>query len=236
MILYSSWRTILVVSAVLPALFLLVRTWRLDRLEKESPSLLVSLVVLGIVSTVLAIAWERVGTFLLDRSMSERDPAYHYVFCFLVVGLGEELCKFVLLYRRTWREREFNCTYDAVVYAVFLSLGFALWENVRYVFAYGLSTALVRAMTAVPGHASFGVFMGVWYGRAKALSLRRDHTFSRACLLLCVLIPAALHGLYDFIATDTSAAEWVFPVFILTLFALSYAQIRRSSRQDAPLR
>ena len=42
MILYSSWRTILVVSAVLPALFLLVRTWRLDRLEKEGSRILVT--------------------------------------------------------------------------------------------------------------------------------------------------------------------------------------------------
>ena len=88
---------------------------------------------------------------------------------FGVVAFSEEGAKYFLLKRRTWNSAAFNCQFDGVVYAVFVSLGFALWENISYVLMYGLSTALVRAVTAVPGHACFGVFMGVWYGLAKRL-------------------------------------------------------------------
>ena len=48
-----------------------------------------------------------------------------------------------------------------------VALGFAAFENVKYVYSYGFATGLVRAVTAVPGHAIFGVFMGYFYGYAK---------------------------------------------------------------------
>ena len=92
---------------------------------------------------------------------------YDALLYFGVVAVSEEGFKFLLLHRRTWRESEFDCCFDGVVYAVFLSLGFALWENIRYVLAYGFATAVARALTAVPGHACFGVFMGAWYGAAR---------------------------------------------------------------------
>ena len=70
----------------------------------------------------------------------------------------------VLPEKFSWRNPNFNYLFDAVVYAVFVSLGFAAFENIKYVFTYGLSVALTRAVTAVPGHLSFSVFMGIFYG------------------------------------------------------------------------
>lgn len=86
---------------------------------------------------------------------------------FVIVAIAEESSKYFFLKKRTWNNPEFNCQYDGVVYAVFVSLGFALWENINYVLSYGFSTAIVRAITAIPGHACFGVFMGVFYGLAR---------------------------------------------------------------------
>lgn len=48
-----------------------------------------------------------------------------------------------------------------------IALGFAVLENISYSIGYGWGTALIRAVTAVPGHACFGVFMGAFYGFAK---------------------------------------------------------------------
>ena len=95
---------------------------------------------------------------------------YNAIMYFGIVAFSEEGAKYFLLRRRSWHSAAFNCQFDGVVYAVFVALGFALWENISYVLMYGLSTALVRAVTAVPGHACFGVFMGVWYGLAKRLT------------------------------------------------------------------
>lgn len=138
-----------------------------------------------------------------------------------------------MLKRNTWKNPEFNCQYDGVVYAVFVSLGFALWENISYVLSYGFATALVRAVTAIPGHACFGVFMGVFYGIAKKLDNRGDDSFSGVYRFLAVLIPVTLHGAYDFIATRGSAAGgWYFIPFVAVLFIVSFIITSRTSKKD----
>ena len=158
---------ILIAAAVIPAIFLLVRVERADRLEKESPRLLMTLVISGIVATAIASLLERLGMAILERLFPEQGMLYNILLFFGVVAFAEEGAKYVLLKWKTWRNPEFDCLFDGVVYGVFVSLGFALWENIGYVAMYGLSVALVRAVTAVPGHACFGVFMGAWYGMAK---------------------------------------------------------------------
>ena len=44
-----------------------------------------------------------------------------------------------------------------------------------------IGTALVRAVTAVPGHACFGVFMGIWYGAARRYANEGDFIGERVC-------------------------------------------------------
>ena len=151
---------ILIAAAVIPAIFLLVHVYRADKLETEPAPLLISLVLYGIAATFIALLLERFGSWLLGRYFPENSTPYNVLMYFGVVAFSEEGAKYFLLKRRTWRSAAFNCQFDGVVYAVFVALGFALWENISYVLMYGLSTALVRAVTAVPGHACFGVFMG----------------------------------------------------------------------------
>ena len=158
---------ILIGAAVIPAVILMLYIYRSDRLEREPVGLLVKLALLGVLATVFAMIGEKLGFFLL-RGLNQSSAAYQLLMNFLVVGLCEEGFKYLLLRGSTWNNPNFNCRYDGVVYAVFLSLGFALWENISYVFAFGLSAAMIRAVTAIPGHAAFGVFMGAWYGQAKA--------------------------------------------------------------------
>ena len=154
-----------------------------------------------------------------------------------MVAVSEEGIKYLLLRFKTWRSPEFNCTFDGVVYAVFLSLGFALWENIHYVLTYGMSTALARAVTAVPGHACFGVFMGTWYGLAKRASLRGKPGKSLALRILAFLIPTLLHGLYDFVAASRLLEMgWVFFPFVGGMFLVSYLLVKLMSRYDGYMR
>ena len=141
---------ILIAAAVIPAVFLLVHVYRADKLEKEPAPLLISLVLYGIAATFIALLLERFGSWLLGRYFPENSTPYNVLMYFGVVAFSEEGAKYFLLKRRTWNSAAFNCQFDGVVYAVFVSLGFALWENISYVLMYGLSTALVRAVTAVP--------------------------------------------------------------------------------------
>ena len=225
---------ILIAAAVIPAVILLVRVERLDRLEKESTGLLLSLVVFGVVSTSVAALGERIGIAVLNRLFAQESVLCDVLLYFGVVAFSEEGAKYVLLKRRTWRSPEFNCQFDGVVYGVFVALGFALWENIGYVAMYGLSTALIRAVTAVPGHACFGVFMGVWYGMAKRREGAGDEAGSKRMRVRALLIPALLHGFYDFIASRQSGAgSLVFIVFVILMFVTAYRLVRHVSDNDS---
>lgn len=224
---------ILIAAAVIPAIVLLVKVYQADRLEKESPAMLISLVLYGIIATALAMAAERLGMFLLARIAEPNSVLYRAILYFGIVAFAEEGAKYILLKRRTWYSYEFNCQFDGVVYAVCVSLGFALWENIGYVMQYGLSTALVRAVTAVPGHACFGVFMGVFYGLAKRYDRAGNEGRSSFFRKLSLLAPALLHGCYDFIASDDNTEHALyFLIFVAALFVVAFLLVRKMSRED----
>ena len=229
-----SYNFILVAAAVVPAVFLMVKVYRSDRLESESPYLLWTLIKAGVFSSLIAMVAERVLSGLLGAVAARNSAVYQVLLYFVVVAGSEEGAKFALLYGKTWRSREFNCQYDAVVYAVFVSLGFALWENISYVLHYGFSTAVVRALTAIPGHTCFGVFMGVFYGLARRYENLGNREAARVCGAMAVLAPALLHGAYDYIAS-VGTSSWGFIGFIAALFAASYALVTRMSRTDRPI-
>ena len=224
---------ILIAAAVIPAVLLLIYVYKADRLEKEPASLLGVLLLQGIISTALAAYAERIGAKVLNAVLSDGSLLYQVLFNFLVVGLAEEGFKFLLLKRRTWNSPSFNCQFDGVVYAVFVSLGFALWENIDYVVMYGFGTAILRAVTAIPGHACFGVFMGAWYGLAKSHERHGHAQYAKICLRLSLLCPVLLHGIYDLIASsDRDGALTVFIAFIAIMFLAAYFTIKNLSRRD----
>lgn len=229
-------RLILIVAAVVPAVYLLIRVYRADRLEKEPAGLLISLVVLGIASTALAGIAEEFGEELLLELFPEEGLAFNILLYFVVVAVSEEGFKYLLLKIRTWKSSQFNCQFDGVVYAVFVSLGFALWENISYVLYYGFGTAVARAITAVPGHACFGVFMGVWYGVAKRYDLAGFAEESRRARRMSLMIPILLHGAYDFIATmESELMGIVFLAFVSWMFGAALKLVKKTSAADSPL-
>ena len=224
---------ILIAAAVIPAIFLLIQVNQADRLDKEPWGLLLGLVFRGIIATTLAVFTEELGEALLEDLWPEDSVIYRAIMYFLVVGLSEEGFKYLVLKRRTWRAPAFNCQFDGVVYAVSVSLGFALWENIGYVAMYGLGTAMVRALTAVPGHACFGVFMGAFYGMAKRYENYGYPGKSKTCRRLAVLVPTLLHGTYDYIASsDAEGSEWLFLLFVIILFVCTSRKIKKLSRED----
>lgn len=228
---------ILIAAAVIPAIVLMVKVYKADRWDKEPPHLLISLVLYGVLATSFALIAERLGDWILSRIVAPDGHAYNAMMCFGVIGLSEEGAKYFLLKRRTWNSPAFNYQFDGVVYAVFVSLGFALWENIGYVLMYGLRVALVRAVTAVPGHACFGVFMGAWYGLAKKYEGRFRLDRSRACRCMALIIPALLHGCYDFTATFQNLHySWIFVGFVGIMFLVAFLLVRKMSRQDEHIR
>ena len=224
---------ILIAAAVIPAVFLMLKVYRSDRLEKESKGLLLRLVRGGILSSLLALVEERILSAVLGRMVDENTLLYNIILYFIVVAVSEESSKYIFLRRNSWNSVEFNSRFDGVVYAVFTSLGFALWENISYVMTYGFRVAIVRAVTAIPGHACFGVFMGVFYGLARMYYNRREYSLSKICRVMSVIIPVFLHGTYDFIATmEETVFGLYFIAFVSILFVVSYIVVSKESKTD----
>ena len=228
---------LLIAVTVIPAITLMIRVYQSDHLEKESPALLYTLVRAGVLSSLLALVEERVFCYVLDQYVEPDTVKYNVILYFCIVAIAEESSKYIFLRKNSWNNREFNCQYDGVVYAVFVSLGFALWENISYVLNYGLTTAIARSVTAIPGHACFGVFMGTFYGIAKKYDYAGEKAKSVLFTVLSLIIPMLIHGSYDYIATlEQQNAGWYFLAFILVLFVISYILVGQTSKNDKLIR
>lgn len=131
---------------------------------------------------------------------------------FLGAAIPEELFKYLVLRWYVWRKPAFDEPLDGVVYGATASLGFATLENILYVGEHGLSTAVLRAITAVPGHAFTGVVMGAFVGRA-----RFAEPGARFGLLVLGLGSAILlHGAYDaFLFTGSGLAFFALGVLAI---------------------
>ena len=222
----------LLVLAVLPGAVLLYYVYKMDPEEKEPTRLLAGLLFFGAVSTIPAIILEQVGTFAF---LDEWEGGYYALLAFenfIVVALVEEACKFFFLRWRTWRHPAFDYIFDGVVYAVFVSLGFAIAENIGYVFEYGFGTGVLRAFTAVPGHAVFAVFMGYFYGQAKFAQVHGDGGLCATNLVLALAVPMLCHGFYDFLASaEDDIFLLVFFAFLLTMTYVAYRLVKKMAAE-----
>ncbi|MDO4503517.1 MAG: PrsW family glutamic-type intramembrane protease, partial [Coriobacteriia bacterium] len=222
---------ILLAIAVVPGLVLMGYVYAKDPVEKEPVGLLVKLFALGAASALLAGVIEIALDAPVRTALGYQSLAYLLAHNILVVALVEEGCKFLFLKKSTWRSSEFNYLFDGIVYAVFVSLGFAVLENVIYVFEYGFATGIARALTSMPGHAVFAVFMGSFYAKAKLADVRGDVAGRQRNLRLAVVMPVVAHGAYDVLASigsDLSVA--LFLLLLVVLFGLGLRLVRRESK------
>ncbi|MGN0798797.1 MAG: PrsW family intramembrane metalloprotease [Christensenellales bacterium] len=227
---------IYVLAAIIPAILLMRYVYKQDRIEREPRWLLGSLVLFGILAALASIVLEFLGESILNSLVAPDNPKYIVLLAFLVVAVVEEGTKFFFLYRRTWHDPNFNYRYDAIVYAVFVSLGFAAFENVKYVFNYGLSVALPRAILSIPGHMGFAVFMGLFYGRAKLRSDCGNRFGCRLNLILGYLAAVFLHGVYDTCCmSGTTQSTLVFAVFVVVMYLAVFLLIKHEAKTDAPV-
>ncbi|MCQ2407860.1 MAG: PrsW family glutamic-type intramembrane protease, partial [Oscillospiraceae bacterium] len=226
----------LVLIALLPAAALLFYVWKLDRKEHESPKLIWSLVGLGALSIIPAVILEMMLEVIIGIALPHNTIVYHLVEAFIGVAAIEEGGKYFMTWARTWKDREFNYSFDAVVYAVAASLGFAALENVMYVVQSGFATGIMRALTAVPGHTIFGIFMGMYYGLAKREEMFSNKSRKHRYLFLAWFVPMLIHGFYDFcLFMENMLFTLIFLVFYIALVIFAFFMVNRLSKMDAPV-
>ena len=212
--------------ALLPAAVLLIYIYRKDTVEKEPIPFLIKLFLFGAASVFFAMIAGFAGDYLISPLFDENSVLWLAVDNFILTALIEEGGKYFVLKKTTWNSPHFNFTFDAVVYAVTVSLGFAALENIFYVVGDTVSTAVMRALLSVPGHAIDGVFMGFYYGLAKKTGIK-------GYLTKALVVPTLLHGFYDFtISLGSDLSVLVFFAFEIVITVLAVIKVRKLSKND----
>lgn len=175
----------------------------------------------------VAAAWP---AWWLECGLSPHEDPWRFnnlgaflLFWIIVAGAVEECCKFAVFHLGPARTRWFREEYDGILLGGAVALGFATIENLLYVRQFGLEVARLRAFTAVPAHAMFGVIMGASLGMARC---RARWKWSDMGLPLSGLALAiAAHGLYDALASLGASASLAalvgFVAFMLALLTVS---------------
>ena len=226
-------------AALVPAIILMYYVYKKDQVEKEPGRLLLKLVLGGVFAALASIVLEGVAQVAQTAYLQTAYMSYAGagIMTATYVAIIEEITKFFFLYKNSWRDPAFNYRFDGIVYAVFVSLGFAAFENILYVFFYGgLSVALPRALLAIPAHMSFAVYMGLFYGFAKRADLRGDTGKSNLLLVAGYVMAVLLHAIYDgSIMIGSDAATIFFVGFVIVLDIVMLYTVRKASRTDERL-
>lgn len=213
-------------AAVVPAIVLLKYIYDSENADREPLDLLIKLLIGGAVSVIPAFFLEMFANYLIGPSNNTR--MYNLISAFLGVALIEEGCKLFFLKRISFHAPSFDHRFDGILYAIFVSLGFAIIENIRYVYMGGLSTAAMRALTSIPGHMCFAIPMGYFYARAKSNALRGKSIGLN--MFLAWFSAMIFHGIYDYVLmqSDTLSFVLILLVIYIILFSLAHREYRHN--------
>ena len=175
---------------LLPSIVIGIYVYYKDKYEKEPLKLIIYSLLFGCLAIIPSLILEMIGGFLENVNL--------FLYTLIGVASVEEGVKFFFLKKYLYPNKEFNEPFDGIIYSVMISLGFATIENLTYVFLYSetsesLYVAFTRMFSAVPLHASCGVIMGYYVGKAKFQKEK-----SILFLILGLSGAITLHTFYDY--------------------------------------
>lgn len=227
---------LLLTAAAFPVVIFLYMIYQKDH-EKEPLSLLLKCFGGGCLSVILSLVITYPLGLLANYFPGDFLSSFHA--SFFEAGIPEEVAKYCFLYLIVWKSKELNHHFDGIVYAVFVSLGFAFVENIFYVIEGGMNIAIARAVLSIPGHGLDGVLMGYYF------SLARFHEGKQRILFLikALLLPILFHGGYDFLLFYMGAESInfyvllgliiVFAWLVIKLWRMGLYKIKKHLERDA---
>lgn len=251
--------------AVLPALFLCGYVFYKDRIEKEPVGLLALLFGAGAVAYIPAYFAQELIVGLIDKLFADKSSVsaeglrsfassgtemLHLALCsFLGFSLVGICLKWLVLFFMTRKNRHFNYLFDGIVYSVFISLGFAISENVHFLIQNDLDMLVAKLLTSLPCHLFIGILMGyyytMWHMRFTANKIENDMLrsgkvekdnirSSAIWLIVSLVIPLAVNGIYIFAGSVRSdVVTLIFYSAVFILFGVSFVAINQMAARDS---
>ena len=228
---------IILVTALLPIIVLGYYIYHKDKKSPEPTGQLVKAFLFGILSAPLSFCMSiplgLIGLYPVEPTSLLGSIST----AFFGAAIPEEIAKFFMLWLLLRKNPYFDEKMDGIVYAVCVSMGFAAFENVMYLFSNVdsyVSVAATRALFAVPGHFCFGILMGYYYSLAKFYP--KSPIKNR---LYVFIAPVVAHGLYDSILfTANLSGEFAvllfvfFLLFCIRMWKRSHRKIKEHLERD----
>jgi RsiW-degrading membrane proteinase PrsW (M82 family) len=153
------------------------------------------------------------------------------LFAYSVLGIGliEEFAKMLPFLIVVRRFRAFDEALDAIIYASFIALGYALIENVHYLQFLTPNEAIARGFAGPLVHI---VFASVW-----AYHIGIAHVSGRKIIwvaLKWLAVAAFLHGCYDFIALGLPQPALVAAAILIVSIWIWRLRVIRRLNQPPP--
>lgn len=224
-------------ASISPVIIFLYLIYQRDTI-KEPISILARCFIGGFGAYIIAYIVETILGFGINQLT---NPFSHTFYKAVInAAIPEEAAKFYVLYKIIWKKgaHHFDQHYDGIIYAVFVSLGLAMLENITYVFNGGLGVALVRAVLSVPAHGLFAVQMGYFLSKARFGSIK----YQNINLALSLIVPIIFHGVFDFVLMYAEQQRQstglvillaiLFCVIVIMLWRLGLREIRIMRQKD----
>ncbi|MDO4976618.1 MAG: PrsW family glutamic-type intramembrane protease [Eubacteriales bacterium] len=229
--------------------YLCIYIYRKDTIEKEPISLLAILFAAGMICYAMAAVLEHVLVGGVDQLFlpymsfdgnglqfyrSESVRIAHFLACALVLALIEEMIRAIVLCLLTHKNKNFNYSFDGMVYAVILYLGFGLVEAFRYVKSGGFGSVLLRAIACIPAHLFLGVIMGCFYTTWHKRSIAKKEKGEKGIALPYELIvPILIHAIYSFFNRYASLkGGYLYEIVTVILCVIGVIIIRQKAAKD----
>jgi len=259
---FLSWE--ISVIALLPAIVLCGYIYCKDKIEKEPIGLLLILFGFGAISYIPALMLEKFVLSGIDnifenaisfsadgmtRYSSEGVMVLNKILtAFIGVALIEICLKWIILFVGTRNNKHLNYLFDGIVYSVFVSLGFAAAENIRFAWVNGWDMLVLRSLSSIPGHLIAGIIIGyyytLWNTHKKAKQMEENLilqggineerlNYPATKLIFSGLIPFFVTGIYIFAGTiDSIIINTVFYFVVFFMYGISFVGVEKIAAKD----
>ena len=219
----------ILLTALLPIAILLFYIYRKDKNSPEPVKAIAKAFLLGILSIPLSFCLS-VPFGLLGLHTGEATNFMESVrLSFFGAAIPEEVAKFFILWLVLRKNQYFDEKMDGIVYAVCVSLGFAAFENIMYLFTNAenfVTVGILRALFSVPGHFCFGILMGYYYSLAKFYPQESNKN-----KILILAAPILAHGAYDSILFIIDVTPVLSGVLLIAFCVICFKMWKYASKR-----
>ena len=228
---------IAILSSLIPVLIILAVIYNMGEVKKQPLWILGLLFVGGILSWVMVRYISKyLGNDIYKSQVEVSDNLGNkgfFLVSFGIIAVIEEISKYIVITIMCFKNKYFKNPYDAIMYAVCISLGFAFIENIMYISNFGIGVAISRAIFSIPAHASFGIIMGYYLGVSKLCKDNKNNSYSALTRYSAFFIPFIFHGFYDYLLNfNTESIYIIFLIYVIIMYAFVIFLLFRLNKVD----